>query len=203
MGAHFLYNITGWLHQPIYGYMFSMQTRSLLWQQQESSSHQSSLSKNGGAIYTLIYIHLWYSWKKWYSAGVRIHTNAGVIIFSPGFQTHNLIDRQPDICAPPDAQEKQKSQILKIILLWSEFFFSFQLLLKPKIISLSFHLFPPQRCSELLFVFSAQPASSECTSHFGNVGWGGDHMGWTPEDDAPRRAEGIPCGVLGCLPRWR
>lgn len=185
--------------------MFSIQRCSLLWQQQESSSHQSSLSKNGGAIYTLIYIHLWYSWK---SAGVRIHTNAGVIIFRPGFQTHYLIDRQPDICAAPEfnfsfSPGKTTITDTKNHLALIRIFFSFQLLLKPKIISLSFHLFPPQRCSELLFVFSAQPTSSECTSHFGNVGWGGDHMGWTPEDDAPRRAEGIPCGVLGCLPRWR
>lgn len=54
-----------------------------------------------------------------------------------------------------------------------------------------------------LFAISAQPASSECASHFCNIRRGRHHVGWTSQDDTAWRTEGISCRVLGCLSWWR
>lgn len=53
------------------------------------------------------------------------------------------------------------------------------------------------------FALSAQPASSERASHFGDVGRGGHHMGGASQVDAARRAEGLSRCVLGRLSGWR
>lgn len=54
----------------------------------------------------------------------------------------------------------------------------------------------------LSFVSSAQPASSEHTSHFCNIGRGSNHMGRATKTDTAWRFERISCRVLGRLP-WR